>query len=245
MPLYMDRDGLRCFQADEAAIWRDAVPDAAEEVARWQSAFFAANGHAPAAAMDQVNRWLQAAERISFQQIAAHLLDALTPHHDLSALDLVVVAHWTPDCVMGFSVTNFILHRLQAEQAYAFAVSDCGRAAPFQAIALIDRYLPATQGTALLVTVDQPLLLQAARHEDARPSGAALLLDRRVGRFALQPCLPEEPLRGALLKGDPSRLSVAPFYALQQHLAADAAQPVRLSSADDSDGLLITPREAA
>lgn len=245
MPLYMDLDGLRCFQADEAAIWRDTVPDAADEVARWQSAFLTANGRPPAVALDQVTHWLQAAERISFQQIAAHLLDALTPQRDLSALDLVVVAHWTPDCVMGFSVTNFILHRLQAEQAYAFAVSDCGRAAPFQAIALIDNYLPAAQGTALLVMVDQPLLLESGHHLEARPSGAALLLDRRVGRFALRPYSSDESRRDALLKGDPDRLSVAPFYALQQHLAAGAAQPVRLSSADDSGGLLVTPREAA
>ncbi|MFP1730548.1 hypothetical protein [Lonsdalea quercina] len=191
MPLYFDRHGIQCFHADRVHLRRDAVADAPDIVTDWLKGFYASNGKAHGA-MTEAQTWLQAPVRVSFEQIASHLIAQLATYHDLRAVDVVVVAHWTPDCVMGGSVTNAILHRIEARHAYAFAVSDCGLTAPFQALSLIDRYLPPHQGKALLVSLDQPLLLHPTAcfsQETVRASGAALWLDRQPGkgRVALSP----------------------------------------------------------
>lgn len=259
MPLYFDVTGLQCFQEDRTHLWRDAVADAPEIVTDWLKGFYASNGKAHGA-MTEVQTWLASPERVSFQQIASHLMDQLAPYHDLKTVDVVVVAHWTPDCVMGGSVTNSILHRIQARHAYAFAVSDCGLTAPFQALSLIDRYLPPHRGTALLVSLDQPLLLHPSAcfsRGAVRASGAALWLERQPaqGRIALSPYswaqhgedrndTPPEPVVviGTPPPGcppeavistttpDPSRLCAAPFYALADFLRAHPTGPAALLS---------------
>ncbi|AXW85643.1 hypothetical protein AU509_11175 [Lonsdalea britannica] len=259
MPLYFDIAGLQCFQADSVHLWRDAVADAPEIVTDWLKGFYASNGKAHGA-MTEVQSWLASPERVSFQQIASHLMDQLAPYHDLQTVDVVVVAHWTPDCVMGGSVTNYILHRIEARHAYAFAVSDCGLTAPFQALAMIDRYLPPHQGKALLMSLDQPLLLHPSasfNRGDVRTSGATLCLDRQPaqGRIALSPYpwpqhgedrndTPPEPIVVigspppgfppeaviSTITPDPSRLCAAPFYALADFLRANPTGPAALLS---------------
>lgn len=189
MDLYLDSTHIHCLTFTDQETFSLPATDRVEVVDAWLQAFYQANDRPWHATRSRAQAWIEGESRVTFTDIAGALISRLQPDVELSDLDVVILAHWTPDALMGCSVTNFILHQCHASQAFAFAVSDCGLAAPFTALELIDRYLPATQGKALLLIADQHLLMHESPTLDrlaGKDCGAALLFQRQAGRCRLK-----------------------------------------------------------
>ncbi|MFS1904610.1 hypothetical protein BCU43_025650 (plasmid) [Vibrio lentus] len=98
-------------------------------------------------------QWHLQPKQASFITMTQALLTELALPGGLP-LELVMFCHWSSDCEIGHSISNFIVEHCQAKQAFAFAISESGPVAPFLAYDLIRRW-SLNQGHALVITADQ------------------------------------------------------------------------------------------
>ncbi|MEX2940348.1 hypothetical protein [Serratia fonticola] len=98
-------------------------------------------------------QWQHQPKQASFLVMTQTLLSELDLPRGES-LELVLFCHWSTDCEIGHSISNYIVEQYDAQRAFAFAISDSGPVAPFVAYGLI-RQWSLTTGHALVVTVDQ------------------------------------------------------------------------------------------
>jgi hypothetical protein len=151
-----------------------------EDLTYWEgytAAFFQSNGLTYRPEDSNVRGWLQAEDRAPFVQMAEILLSRLTAQIALDDVEFVLLAHWLPDLHLGTSVTNFAMHRLGLQNAFGFAISDRGTAAPFVAFDCIDKYLGQGRSKALLLVMDQKhLLYQSPLQSSLRPDNNACIM---------------------------------------------------------------------
>ncbi|MFJ4389494.1 hypothetical protein [Pseudomonas soli] len=126
-------------------------------------AFFHSQGHDGQAQDLHAARWY-AAQHQSFRAMLRQLLRELANQVRLDDLDLVVLAHWTPDVEVGCSVTNAIIHESGSRDAFGIAISDHGLSGAFLALQVIEDYLGDSDRDghgkkALLLIADQDAIL--------------------------------------------------------------------------------------
>jgi hypothetical protein len=156
---------------DDLSYWED-----------YTAAFFRSNGLEYRPEDSNVKGWLQAADRAPFVRMAEILLSRLAAQAVLHDVEFVLLAHWLPDLHLGTSVTNFTMHHLGLRNAFGFAISDRGLAAPFVAFDCIDKYLRSGRRKALLMVMDQKHLLYKSRLQaslDPENNACIMLLERR------------------------------------------------------------------
>ncbi len=104
------------------------------------NAFFHSHGHTGQAQDFHALRWY-AAQNLTFRTMLKQLVGELANQARLDDLDLVVLAHWTPDVEVGCSVTNAIIHETGSHDAFGIAISDHGLSSTFLALQVIEDYL--------------------------------------------------------------------------------------------------------
>ncbi|MDW6093403.1 hypothetical protein SBX64_12680 [Vibrio rhizosphaerae] len=158
-------------------------------VNHYLQAFCQANGKPFVPEDSRVREWLSGENQVSFTTMAEALVSQIVTRTDLSDLDMVILAHWTPDAELGQAVTNYVLHRLALEDTVAFALSDAGLVSPFMALDCIERYLPAQQGKALLLVMDQNSLMSHSpavdRHSVAN-AASGMVIERNGSGLQIQ-----------------------------------------------------------
>ncbi|MGM3175126.1 hypothetical protein [Dickeya lacustris] len=194
-----------CFQPDDV-VWRTFHDEAAdllaphanaELMADYLQAFFHSHHDPRQPQADTLTRWLNS-ESHSFSAMALALLPELQARRPVisSQLDMVVLAHWTPDSELGCAVTNALIHACDAPQAFGFSVCDRALAAPLFALQAINDALadgPPTEAgdhhaTALLLIADQANAPYASGALDAlTPQNTACLI-RLEARPPQQAC---------------------------------------------------------
>lgn len=163
----------------------DSEPADEEQNAALRSfvdALYRSQGSDEAASGEQIDEWINAGHH-SFFMMLKPLLAKPELRAALSSVNMVVLAHWTPDTLIGQSTTNAVLHEIQAENAFGIAVSDHGLSASWFALSLIDDYLSDNGGiqTALLLFADQNTSLHRSEYLKniaATPCAGALLLEK-------------------------------------------------------------------
>jgi len=151
----------RQFERHSAA---PAVDDAQlKQVKDFVEAFFHAHGHTAQAQDRHASRWY-AAQHLTFRAMLTQLVGELATQIPLNDVELVVLAHWTPDVEVGCSVTNAIIHQTGAHDAFGIAISDHGLSSPFLALQAIEDYLDDTNAgrpgkKALLLIADQDAIM--------------------------------------------------------------------------------------
>ncbi|AHL34079.1 hypothetical protein CD58_14675 [Pseudomonas brassicacearum] len=141
-----------------------AVDDGQLKVVKdFVNAFFCSHGHSGQAQDAHALRWY-AAQDVTFRTMLKQLVGELANQAVLNDLDLVVLAHWTPDVEVGCSVTNAIIYETGAHDAFGMAISDHGLSSTFLALQVIEDYLGdmnhGGQGKkALLLIADQDAIL--------------------------------------------------------------------------------------
>ncbi|QXH58099.1 hypothetical protein [Pseudomonas maumuensis] len=127
------------------------------------NAFFHSQGHEGQAQDLHAARWY-AAQQQSFRTMLTRLLGELAHQAQLDDLDLVLLAHWTPDVEVGCSVTNAIIHEAGARDAFGIAISDHGLSSAFLGLQVIEDYLGDSDRDghgkkALLLIADQDAIM--------------------------------------------------------------------------------------
>ncbi|WP_248751771.1 hypothetical protein [Pseudomonas sp. MWU15-20650] len=150
--------------------------------------FFRSHAH-PGHAQDfHATRWY-ASQHQAFRVMLKQLIGELQNQTRLDDLDLLVLAHWTPDVEVGCSVTNALIHQSGCHDAFGIAISDHGLSSTFLALQVIEDYLDdsdrAGRGKkALLLIADQDAILydspSLARFNPA-PSACVVMLHNRPG----------------------------------------------------------------
>jgi hypothetical protein len=92
------------------------------------------------------------------------LVGELEQQARLDNLDLLLLAHWTPDVEVGCSVTNALIHQTGCHDAFGMAISDHGLSSAFIALQIIEDYLDdnargSQRKKALLLIADQDAIL--------------------------------------------------------------------------------------
>ena len=158
-----------------------------EALTSFVNALYASHGVNEQASGNTISSWLTARKNTFFMMVKP-LLARLNDRHGLSSVDLVVLAHWTHDTTIGHSVTNAVIHEINAHHAFGIALSDHGISGSWFALSLINDYLDADEGeagerTALLLIADQSTALhnsQPLKDISAVPCAGAVLLRSRV-----------------------------------------------------------------
>ncbi|MFP1746645.1 hypothetical protein ACLED1_14015 [Lonsdalea quercina] len=149
-----------------------------DEVDHWEgyiAAFFQSNGLPWDPAQSRVVECISAEDKAPFVRMMDSLLPSLQARADYQDIDVVMMAHWTPDLHLGTSVVNHVVHQLNlSEQSFALAISDRGLSAPLFAFDALHRYLRHSDRRALLLIADQkhllyrsPLMQALAPHNSA------------------------------------------------------------------------------
>ncbi len=125
--------------------------------------FFHSHGHTGQAQDLHAYRWY-AAQNQAFRTMLKQLVGELANQASLKDLDLLVLAHWTPDVEVGCSVTNAIIHETGCHDAFGIAISDHGLSSAFLALQIIEDYLDdrdcgGRERTALLLIADQDAIM--------------------------------------------------------------------------------------
>lgn len=158
--------------ASSHIVWRQfekptttpAVDDAQLKLVKdFVNGFFHSHGHVGQAQDAHAFRWY-AAQNQAFQVMLKQLVGELASQALLKDLDLVVLAHWTPDVEVGCSVTNAIIHETGAHDAFGIALSDHGLSSTFLALQVIEDYLDDShrenrEKKALLLIADQDAIM--------------------------------------------------------------------------------------
>ncbi|QTO52791.1 hypothetical protein J8I88_09365 [Duffyella gerundensis] len=158
-----------------------------EALTSFVNALYESHGVNEQASGNTISSWLTARKNTFFMMVKP-LLARLNDRHGLSSVDLVVLAHWTHDTIIGHSVTNAVIHEINAQHAFGIALSDHGISGSWFALSLINDYLDADEGkagerTALLLIADQSTALHNNQHLkniSAVPCAGAVLLRSRV-----------------------------------------------------------------
>lgn len=134
-----------------------------EELDHWESyvsSFFQANGLAWDSAQSNVEACIRAPDKAPFVRMMDQLLPQLQARVDCQDIDVVLLAHWTPDLHLGTSVVNHVIYQLNlSEQSFGLAISDRGLSAPLFAFDALYRYIRSSARRALLLIADQKHLL--------------------------------------------------------------------------------------
>ncbi|QMV15005.1 hypothetical protein [Vibrio spartinae] len=169
MTLSLNPATLICMPFFETAMPQPPTIVSEARVNHYLQAFYQANGQPFVPEDSHVREWLAGENQVSFTTMAEALVTQIVTRTDLSDLDMVILAHWTPDAELGQAVTNYVLHRLALEDTFAFAFSDTGLVSPVMALDCIDRYLPSQKGKALLLVMDQNSLMFHSPVVDQHP----------------------------------------------------------------------------
>jgi hypothetical protein len=202
MTLFIDPTHIIC---DQFTALEEPLPHWLEQKDYWEQytkAFFRSNGLDYSSADSNVETWLSAPDRAPFAAMADALLDRLRNRVDLSRIDFVLLAHWLPDLHLGTSVTNFVMHKLQLDGSFGFAISDHGLSAPFFALDCMCKYLRDGRSRGLLLTMDQKHLLYRSdivdRYQPAN-SACVISIDTTVTEGLLYAGYARAPLPGQSL----------------------------------------------
>jgi len=158
-----------------------------EALTSFVNALYESHGVNEQASGNTISSWLTASKNTFFMMVKP-LLARLNDRYGLSSVDLVVLAHWTHDTIIGHSVTNAVIHEINAQHAFGIALSDHGISGSWFALSLINDYLDADEGkagerTALLLIADQSTALHNSQHLkdiSAVPCAGAVLLRSRI-----------------------------------------------------------------
>ncbi|QDX31497.1 hypothetical protein [Dickeya poaceiphila] len=156
-----------------------------EALRSFVNALYCSHGREETASGEHVDRWFTSGAHPFFTMLKP-LLMTLNAQAPLASLDLVVLAHWTHDTIIGHSVTNAVMHEVQANAAFGIAVSDHGISSSWLALSLIEDYLAEddeeeARSSALLLIADQNTSLHESRYLDtisAQPCAGAVLLKK-------------------------------------------------------------------
>lgn len=151
MPLFLDtqRYTTRYFAPLGAADF-GSEPDA---IASFLRAVYSSLGLRCDDAEHLATQWCSQPKHASFLSMTQALLSELNLP-DSEPLVLVLFCHWSSDCEIGHSISNYIIEQCNAHRAFAFAISEAGPVAPFVAYDVINKW-SLQAGSALLVTMDQ------------------------------------------------------------------------------------------
>ncbi|WJY13483.1 hypothetical protein PCO82_12940 [Pectobacteriaceae bacterium CE90] len=154
--------------------WVDNIP-------HWESyiaAFFKANGLSWDAAQSNVTSCIHAPDKASFISMFNQLLPTLRQRIDTEDIDVVLMAHWTPDLHLGTSVVNHVIYSLNlSEQSFGLAISDRGLSASLFAFDCLNRYVCNNHRRALLLIADQKhLLYRSTLMAQLQPANSACIL---------------------------------------------------------------------
>jgi len=134
-----------------------------DEIGHWEgyvSSFFNANGLPWDATQSNVEACIRAADKAPFVYMMDRLLPLLQEKIDCRDINVVLLAHWTPDLHLGTSVVNHVIYQLNlSEQSFGLAISDRGLSAPLFAFDALYRYIRGSARRALLLIADQKHLL--------------------------------------------------------------------------------------
>ncbi|QMV14994.1 hypothetical protein [Vibrio spartinae] len=156
-------------------------PEWLEQQDHWEdfiAAFFKSNGLAYDSDMSRVESCIRSEDKAAFASMFERLLPRLRQRTDLSDVDTVILAHWTPDLHLGTSVVNYVIHTLElGEQSFGLAISDRGLSAPFMALDCIHRYIQERDSSALLLIADQKhLLYRSSLMDELAPENSACIV---------------------------------------------------------------------
>lgn len=125
--------------------------------------FYRSHGHPGQASHTLALGWYAAQDQ-AFRIMLKELVGELGSQVPLHDLDLLVLAHWTPDVEVGCSVTNAIIHQVGCHDAFGMAISDHGLSSPFLGLQVIEDYLDdkdrgGGEKKALLLIADQNAIM--------------------------------------------------------------------------------------
>jgi hypothetical protein len=119
-------------------------------------------------------------EFITFEELCGAVLDTLARSGCLEGVDLMVVAHWLPNCIAYHSTTAYLANRFGLA-AFTFAVSDQGTGCGHTGLRLVADYLRSGKARkALLLAVDQtslPVPAEVVRERKVVSSAAGLVVE--------------------------------------------------------------------
>jgi hypothetical protein len=167
----------------------------------------------------------------TFTTMAAELVEAVvTPD---TPIELVIVAHATPDLDCRYAATTSLTHALPAS-SLVFAVSDCGLSTPYTALRLAGNYVRRLDyGGALVLLMDQATL----------PYDTALAGDAAVAILLRRQCPTGLALR-QLAGVRPADMPAALVHALRAVAGADEGVAVIAGAGIDPDRDLPARAEA-
>ncbi|ACS83921.1 hypothetical protein [Musicola paradisiaca] len=155
MPTYLDP---RSILHRSSTLTEEILPTGHQQRAYWHdyaARFLAANG---LSWRDTLANPPPDGGLSSFISLLDPLLPTYRARHDLSRIDSVLMAHWTPDLHLGSSVINYVIHELGLPDCLALTISDRGPDAALFALASIANCQQENAGDALLLMADQGYL---------------------------------------------------------------------------------------
>ncbi|MCI4002640.1 hypothetical protein [Dickeya dianthicola] len=233
MPTYLDpRSILHRRFASPASMPRQAISPAQEYY--WHSyatRFFASNGLDWHERMANLQCSSRTSDLTSFINMIGQLLPVYRARNDLSHIDSVLMAHWTPDLHLGSSVINYVIESLRLPACLALTISDRGPDAALFALSSIANCQQEDNHDSLLLIADQSNLpYHSTLLESLAPENNACLFSVSCH---------EQPLRyrGFCRRPQPTADTLAPtvaqlcqHFALRQDRLCVVAEPLLLAA---------------
>ncbi|AJC64656.1 MULTISPECIES: hypothetical protein [Dickeya] len=160
MPTYLDPRSIlhRSFTAP-ISMPRQAISPAQEYYWHsYASRFFASNGLDWHERLVNVQHRSQTSDMTAFISMINQLLPVYRARNDLSHIDSVLMAHWTPDLHLGSSVINYVIESLGLPACLALTISDRGPDAALFALSSIANCQREDNHDSLLLVADQSSL---------------------------------------------------------------------------------------
>ncbi|WP_042873524.1 hypothetical protein [Dickeya poaceiphila] len=178
MPTYLDpRSILHRSFTSSASMPRQAISPAQEYYWHsYASRFFARNGLDWHERLVNLQCSSQTSDLTSFINMIGQLLPVYQAGNDLSHIDSVLMAHWTPDLHLGSSVINYVIETLRLPACLALTIRDRGPDAALFALSSIANCQQEDNHDSLLLIADQSSLpYQSSLLESIAPENNACL----------------------------------------------------------------------
>ncbi|ACT04980.1 hypothetical protein Dd1591_0087 [Dickeya chrysanthemi Ech1591] len=157
MPTYIDpRSILHRSFTPPASMSQQVISPAQEYYWHsYASRFFESNGLDWHERLANLQHSRQTGDLTSFINMISQLLPVYQARNDLSHIDSVLMAHWTPDLHLGSSVINYVIEELRLPACLALTISDRGPDAALFALSSIANCQREDNHDSLLLIADQ------------------------------------------------------------------------------------------